>query len=69
MMNATIVADAIVALAAIVASFLVGARYVAAATGSSLYVVDRFTGIARECSLGECTAMAEGLEALPQRRK
>lgn len=52
-----VVSAALIASALGVAPFLYGGRYQTVAVGESAYVVDRFTGAVKSCSVIGCTVL------------
>lgn len=57
--NAGLLVLAIIVVASLVAAALIGGVFLAVNSGGSLYVVNRFTGAVRECTIGECRAVTE----------
>ena len=53
-MRATVFVSIALSLGLIVGGFLLGGRYTIATGASATYVLDRFTGSAYYCYLGEC---------------
>jgi hypothetical protein len=57
--GAIVLAAIVLAGGLILSAFLASGRYVTRTTGSSLYVIDRFTGDVRECSVGDCEHLSD----------
>jgi hypothetical protein len=57
LMTATVFVSIALSLGLIIGGFALGGRYTIAAGPSATYVLDRFTGSAYYCYLGECAAV------------
>jgi len=68
MLNTIIIAVVLI-VGTLVAAFLIGGRYSAVGSGSSVYVVDRLTGTVRECSSDDCRKLLDVADALPSARQ
>ena len=53
-MTATVFVSIVLSLGLIIGGFLLGGRYTITSSTGATYVLDRFTGSAYYCYLGEC---------------